>query len=63
MVHSMVGTAGTYGFLELSEHARAAEQALEVSLARHSTPSGPERSEIANKITKLCRHLASPESL
>lgn len=60
-VHSMAGSAGTFGLPELGQAARAIEQHLKALLHEQVSPSGAEEREISAGITMLHR-LSKPQA-
>jgi len=58
MMHSLAGSAGTYGFAELGTIARGAEAILKESLESKSVPTEPRKRELNAALQQL-KDLAS----
>lgn len=61
LVHSLTGTAGTFGMMELSEHARATERLLKGMVAQQDALAAPERDQVATMIAQLRDYVDGPE--
>jgi chemotaxis protein histidine kinase CheA len=58
IIHSLAGSSGTYGFAELCQVARSAENILKESMEAHRLPS-PERQQEALAHVDRLKELAS----
>ncbi len=61
MMHSLAGSAGTYGFTELGTIARGAEAILKESLESKSTLTEPRKAELNATLQQLKDKAAAPE--
>ena len=52
-IHSLAGSAGTYGFTEISEVARAAEALLKQTLETRSPLQEAQKSQVNDLVAKL----------
>jgi len=53
LIHSLAGSAGTYGFGELGTTARTGEQLIKKSLEGKTALGGPERQELAAVLSRM----------
>ena len=60
-LHSMAGSAGTFGFKQTGLQARAAETGLDALLATSSTPTPEQLGELSEAIIALSRMAASEQ--
>ena len=62
LVHSLIGTSGTFGFTEISNKARQLEILIKHILANQAPPNTEDSEIIANKFSALCSEmLVEPE--
>ena len=63
LVHNLAGTAGTYGYTEISSFAGKLDRQLQVLEQTHEPPSEHERSRISGRIQRLEEILNSTKQL
>jgi len=52
-IHSLAGSSGTYGFMEIAKIARAAEALLKQCLESRSIPPNPWKAQVDELVAKL----------